>query len=77
MTPVAQDGCAPKPPGYSRQELLELPALERLAYLCERRWIWYPRAEAALTKLEVLFADAPGSHRPRNLLITGPTDPAL
>lgn len=74
MTPAAQDGRAPDPSGRPRRELLDAPALERLAHLRERRWVRYPRAEAALTKLETLLADAPGSHRPRNLLITGPTN---
>ncbi|MGI9485141.1 MAG: TniB family NTP-binding protein [Geminicoccaceae bacterium] len=74
MTPAPYDGRAPDASGLPRQNLLDSPALERLAYLRERRWIRYPRAEAALTRLEILFADVPGSHRPQVLLITGPTN---
>lgn len=74
MTPAAHDGRAPDPSGRPRQELPGAPALERLAHLRERRWIRYPRAEAAQARLETLLADAPGSHRPFNLLITGPTN---
>lgn len=56
------------------RELAALPAPDRIARLHDRRWIRYSRADIVLGKLETLFEHGPGSLRPPNLLIAGPTN---
>ncbi|TLS19237.1 MAG: AAA family ATPase [Betaproteobacteria bacterium] len=46
---------------------------ERIAYIRSPRWIGYPRAQEALSKLEELL-NYPQSHRMPNLLIIGDTN---
>lgn len=50
-----------------------LPAAERLHYVRADRWIGYPRATAALDRLEELLA-WPGKQRMPNLLLIGATN---
>jgi len=55
------------------QILARLPADERMRYLRADRWIGYPRAVAALERLETLY-DWPSKQRMPNLLLIGPTN---
>lgn len=54
-------------------EVASLSTEERLATWRLQRWIGYPRAQAALARLEHVFTQ-PASLRPPNLLIVGPTN---
>ncbi|MHA7269661.1 TniB family NTP-binding protein [Arthrobacter sp. HLT1-20] len=55
------------------QALARLPADERIRRIRADRWIGYPRAVQALTRLETLY-DWPGRQRMPNLLLVGPTN---
>jgi hypothetical protein len=55
------------------QVLARLPADERIRHVRADRWIGYPRALAALERLETLFA-WPSRQRMPNLLLIGPTN---
>ncbi|SRR6266487_4674486 len=55
------------------QEIARLPDEERLRYVRADRWIGYPRATAALERLETLFC-WPSKQRMPNLLLIGPTN---
>ena len=57
----------------SAQELARLPAEERIRHIRADRWIGYPRALAALEKLEALQA-WPTKQRMPNLLLIGQTN---
>lgn len=52
---------------------LDRPDEERIAYIRSPRWIGYPRAQEALSKLEELL-NYPKSHRMPHLLIIGDTN---
>lgn len=53
--------------------LVVLPAAERVARVRADRWVAYPRAIAALERLEALFS-WPRKQRMANLLVIGPTN---
>ncbi|PRX99000.1 TniB protein [Allonocardiopsis opalescens] len=55
------------------QQIARLPDAERLRYVRADRWIGYPRAVAALERLETLLA-WPSKQRMPNLLLIGPTN---
>jgi hypothetical protein len=55
------------------QRIALLPDAERLRYVRADRWIGYPRATAALERLETLLA-WPAKQRMPNLLLIGPTN---
>jgi hypothetical protein len=55
------------------QRIALLPDEERLRYIRADRWIGYPRATAALERLETLLA-WPAKQRMPNLLLIGPTN---
>jgi hypothetical protein len=55
------------------QRIARLPAAERLRYVRADRWIAYPRAAAAIERLEMLLA-WPAKQRMPNLLLIGPTN---
>jgi type II secretory pathway predicted ATPase ExeA len=55
------------------QQVARLPAEERLRHVRADRWIGYPRAAAALTRLETLYG-WPAKQRMPNLLVIGPTN---
>lgn len=55
------------------RELSKLPAEERLQRIRADRWIGYPKAVAAVERLEVLFG-WPRIQRMPNLLLIGPTN---
>ncbi len=55
------------------QQIARLPDAERLRYVRSDRWIGYPRAVAALERLETLLA-WPSKQRMPNLLLIGPTN---
>lgn len=55
------------------QALARLSAHERIRRIRADRWIGYPRAVQALTRLETLY-DWPGRQRMPNLLLVGPTN---
>ena len=57
----------------SAQRLARLPAEERIRHIRADRWIGYPRALAALEKLEALQA-WPTKQRMPNLLLIGQTN---
>lgn len=57
----------------SVQAQARLPAHERIRHVRAERWIGYPRALAALERLETLFA-WPRRQRMPNLLLIGPTN---
>lgn len=57
----------------SAQRIARLPDAERLRYVRADRWIGYPRATAALERLETLFS-WPSKQRMPNLLLIGPTN---
>lgn len=57
----------------SAQAQARLPAEERIRHVRAERWIGYPRALAALERLETLFA-WPSRQRMPNLLLIGPTN---
>lgn len=57
----------------SVQAEARLPADERIRHVRADRWIGYPRALAALDRLETLFA-WPSRQRMPNLLLIGPTN---
>ncbi|MFC7331350.1 TniB family NTP-binding protein [Marinactinospora rubrisoli] len=55
------------------REIARLPDDQRLAYVRSDRWIGYPRAAAALERLETLLS-WPAKQRMPNLLLIGPTN---
>ncbi len=55
------------------QQIARLPDEERLRYVRSDRWIGYPRASAALERLETLLS-WPSRLRMPNLLLIGPTN---
>lgn len=55
------------------QAMARLPAGERIQRIRADRWIGYPRAVRALTRLETLY-DWPSRQRMPNLLLVGPTN---
>ncbi|WP_342221491.1 TniB family NTP-binding protein [Candidatus Fukatsuia endosymbiont of Tuberolachnus salignus] len=55
------------------QGLARLPAVERIQRIRADRWIGYPRALEALSRLETLYA-WPNKQRMPNLLLVGPTN---
>jgi sigma54-dependent transcription regulator len=55
------------------QQLADKSAAERIASLTTQHWIGYPRAHAAIARLESLLAQPPVL-RPTNILIVGPTN---
>ncbi len=55
------------------QTIARLPAGERIQRIRADRWIGYPQAVKALTRLETLF-DWPAKQRMPNLLLIGPTN---
>lgn len=55
------------------RELSQLPTAERLQRIRADRWIGYPKARAAVERLEVLFG-WPRKQRMPNLLLIGPTN---
>jgi len=55
------------------QRIARLPDEERLRYVRADRWIGYPRATAALERLETLFS-WPSNQRMPNLLLIDPTN---
>ena len=55
------------------QTLVRLPATERIQHIRADRWIGYPRAIEALSRLEILF-HWPSKQRMPNLLLMGPTN---
>ncbi|MFF2063185.1 TniB family NTP-binding protein [Streptomyces sp. NPDC058200] len=55
------------------QRIAQLPDGERLRYVRSDRWIGYPRATAAVERLETLLA-WPSKQRMPNLLLIGPTN---
>jgi hypothetical protein len=55
------------------QELALRTAGERIAALTVQHWIGYPRAQAAVARLESLLAQ-PAVLRPSNMLIVGPSN---
>ncbi|WP_318036771.1 TniB family NTP-binding protein [Streptomyces chengmaiensis] len=55
------------------QQIARLPDAERLRYVRADRWIGYPRATAALERLETLLT-WPTRQRMPNLLLIGPTN---
>jgi hypothetical protein len=57
----------------SAQALARLPADERIQRIRADRWIGYPRALEAITRLEMLY-DWPSKQRMPNLLLIGPTN---
>lgn len=57
----------------SAQKIVMLPAVERIQRVRADRWIGYPKAVAALDKLEALL-NWPSKQRMSNLLIVGPTN---
>lgn len=58
---------------FSAQKIAILPAAERIQRIRADRWIGYPRAIAAIEKLEDLL-NWPSKQRMPNLLIVGPTN---
>jgi type II secretory pathway predicted ATPase ExeA len=57
----------------SMRPIARLPAEERLRHVQADRWIGYPRATAALERLETLYG-WPARQRMPNLLVIGPTN---
>ena len=57
----------------SLRSIARLPAAERLRHVRADRWIGYPRATAALERLETLYG-WPTRQRMPNLLLLGPTN---
>jgi hypothetical protein len=57
----------------SARRIARLPDAERVRYVRADRWIGYPRATAALERLETLFS-WPSKQRMPNLLLIGPTN---
>lgn len=57
----------------SIQKIAMLPSIERIQRIRADRWIGYPKAIAALEKLEALL-NWPSRQRMPNLLIVGPTN---
>lgn len=57
----------------SARAVARLPGAERLRHVRAERWIGYPRANAALERLERLYSSPPRQRMP-NLLLTGPTN---
>ncbi|WP_231904762.1 TniB family NTP-binding protein [Saccharothrix espanaensis] len=57
----------------SARRIARLPDEERVRYVRADRWIGYPRATAALERLETLFS-WPSKQRMPNLLLIGPTN---
>lgn len=57
----------------SAQGLVKLPAEERIRHIRADRWIGYPLAVGALSRLESLFS-WPSKQRMPNLLLLGPTN---
>ncbi|HEY5882816.1 MAG TPA: TniB family NTP-binding protein, partial [Nakamurella sp.] len=55
------------------RSIARLPAEERIRQVRADRWIGYPRATAALDRLETLYG-WPGRQRMPNLLVIGPTN---
>jgi hypothetical protein len=55
------------------QRIARLPDEERLRFVRADRWIGYPRATAALERLETLFS-WPARQRMPNLLLIGATN---
>lgn len=58
---------------HGARTLVILPAAERVARVRADRWVAYPRAIAALERLEALFS-WPRKQRMANLLLIGPTN---
>lgn len=70
------DNSQPQDPSHlhpAARELSKLPAEERLQRIRADRWIGYPKAVAAVERLEVLL-DWPRKQRMPNLLLIGPTN---
>lgn len=63
----------PGPSAPSAQSLARLPNVERVERFRADRWIGYPRAVEALTRLETLY-EWHTKHRMPNLLVVGPTN---
>lgn len=57
----------------SMQKIAMLPSIERVQRIRADRWIGYPKAIAAIEKLEALL-NWPSKQRMPNLLIVGPTN---
>ena len=57
----------------SMQKIAMLPSVERIQRIRSDRWIGYPKAIAAIDKLEALL-NWPSKQRMPNLLIVGPTN---
>lgn len=57
----------------SAQHLAQLPSTERIKHIRADRWIGYPRAVAAVNRLEELY-QWPAKQRMPNILIIGPTN---
>ena len=57
----------------SAQRLAQLPSDERIMHIRADRWIGYPRAVAAVNRLEELY-EWPAKQRMPNILIIGPTN---
>lgn len=57
----------------SAQRLAQFPAAERIMYIRADRWIGYPRAEAAVARLEEIYA-WPVKQRMPNILMIGQTN---
>lgn len=57
----------------SAQSLARLPAPERIRYIRADRWIGYPHALQALSRLQTLY-EWPGKQRMPNLLLIGATN---
>lgn len=57
----------------SMQKIAMLPSIERIHRIRADRWIGYPKAIAAIDKLEALL-NWPSKQRMPNLLIVGPTN---
>ena len=57
----------------STQKIAMLPSTERIQRIRADRWIGYPKAIAAIEKLETLL-NWPSKQRMPNLLIVGPTN---
>ena len=73
---VTVDKRQPQVPAHlhlAARELSKLPTEERLQRIRADRWIGYPKAVAAVERLEVLFG-WPRKQRMPNLLLIGPTN---
>lgn len=57
----------------SAQRLIQLPSHERIMHIRAERWIGYPKAIAAVNRLEELY-QCPAKQRMPNLLIIGQTN---